>query len=203
MSPRSDQEETVRAQGVPFLIIAAIVITIALFLLLSDLNFLIITAIFAFGLFLVGCGVQSFIRAPFLNERGRIFGARRLAFLLGLIPLAYAMVVAFIFAQNKVRAFMVFFALFVALIISYLWDIYRPKKAATSERIAKFYGKAAEAHEALGVEDLPNFESVQTRSVPFAQRWRLLRGMLKFAPWQLIASFILAISLMVVMHFVE
>lgn len=201
MSFADDKNEAIRTQGVFFFIIAVIVMGIALLLLLSYLDFLIISAIFAFGLFILSCGIQSFIRAPLLHEQGRIFGWRRLPFMLGLIPLTYAITIAFIYAPNKIRVFIIFFLLFVALIISYLRDIFRPKSKAISRKIDNFNEKAAEAHKALGVQELPGFKSVATRSISFAERWRLASGLFRYAPWQIIAAIVLAGTLMIVVEF--
>ncbi len=201
MNSGSSANDAIRAQGVLFFIVAVIVMGIALLLLLSYLDFLIISAIFAFGLFVLSCGIQSFIRAPLLQEQGQIFGWRRLPFMLGLIPLAYAVIIAFVYAPNKIRIFIVFFLLFVALIISYVRDIFRPKNKTISQKIDKFYGKATEAHTALGVEELPGFKSVATRSISLAERWRLISGLFKYAPWQIIAAIVLAAGLMVVVEF--
>lgn len=197
------QPDHARAQGVPFLILSAMVMIIAVVLWQTGFAILIATSVFAFGLFLTGCGAQSLMTPPVSDRRLPFIAAHRAPFILGLIPLAYAIAVAFFYAPNKIRAFMAAFVVFALLAISYFRDAFSTRENSRTRRMDKFYGKVAEAHEALGVEERPHFESVATRSVPLPQRMKLAGGLLKYAPWQLIVAFVLAIALMIGMDFID
>jgi ABC-type multidrug transport system fused ATPase/permease subunit len=189
-------EETQKSQGVLALVVAGIIFLISAALWFADVDVLITTSVFAFALFIVGLAIMAISKVP---PSVPMFDRRRLSFLLGLIPLGYAITVAFILLPTKGRIWLAFAAVFVALVISYMRDAFSTEETPATKRMKRFYREVAETHEALGVKETANFESVATRRVPLAEKKRLLAGMLRYMPWQLIVAFVLAIGMMIFM----
>jgi len=196
MAERSEQIDYKTSQGVPFLIFAFIFAIIALVLWLNDFGWLIASAPLAFGLFLVACAVQSFVK-PSTEGRAKrnpiaLFTNDKWPLIVGIIPLIYAIGAALYIAPVGIRIFIVFFTLFAFLVFSYLRDFFRPRKEGEVDRIDKFYGKVGEAEEAMGVVRGVERDDIATRHVSLKKKAGLLGGMLSVAPWQLIAAIILA-----------
>lgn len=203
---RSTGDDTYTVNGVLFLIIAVILGIIALVLWLNDFDWIKVTALLGFALFIVACGIQSIINGSVVVRQRQnpisLFMGNKTPLLLGLIPLTYAIGAALTFAPPKIRAFIILFILLAGLVFSFLRDVFKARKPEEGpNRMDKFYAKTAEAEEALGLERGIGGEDIATRKVTMRRKYQLLGGMLRFAPWQLIAAFILAIAFMLTVDF--